>query len=217
MSPSRSKYIPKILDVSWQRCPWTPLGERDTPYLSRRGRSVFCEKEECGMGTWEWWDEIRLFDQQLVTPKESFSTVQGWDQDCQALESMKTNPKAQKLICSFTTSNFYVGALEEGLISFPPLSRSGEARHPLRAGQEGGHQDHQQGQADRVRAAEGGEGDRHHEAHRAPQRARAIRRLREQEIPVSQMESTLVCISTYSVCQKEILGIFFVKSNIMVN
>ena len=49
------------------------------------------------------------------------------------------------------------------------LFRPGEAGYPLRDGQEGGHQDHQQGQAQRECPAEGREGDRHHEADRTQQ------------------------------------------------
>ena len=64
------------------------------------------------------------------------------------------------------------------------IFRPGEAGYPLRDGQEGGHQDHQQGEAERVRAAKGGEGDRHHEADRAPERVVAVRRVREQEVPL---------------------------------
>ena len=51
-------------------------------------------------------------------------------------------------------------------------------------GKKGGHQDHQQGEAERVRTPEGREGDRHHEADRAPERSFAIRRLREPEVPL---------------------------------
>ena len=61
------------------------------------------------------------------------------------------------------------------------LFRPGEAGYPLRDGQEGGHQDHQQGEAERVRAAEGRAGDCHHEAHRASERPLAVRCLREPE------------------------------------
>ena len=66
-------------------------------------------------------------------------------------------------------------------------SRSGQGRHPRGAEQEGGHQDHQQGEAVGVGSNEGGARDRHHEADRAPARPRALRCLRKQEIPVSPM------------------------------
>ena len=79
-------------------------------------------------------------------------------------------------------------------IHFSPItSRPRQAWDALRAGEEGGHQDHQQGQVDGVGAAEGRAGDRHHEADRAPPRPRTLRRLREQEVPVSA-EGTF-CIS----------------------
>ena len=60
--------------------------------------------------------------------------------------------------------------------------RFGQAWDSLCPGEEGGHQDHQQGEAERVSAAEGGEGDRHHEADRASERAVSVRCLREQKI-----------------------------------
>ena len=47
--------------------------------------------------------------------------------------------------------------------------RSGQAWNSLCDGEEGGHQDHQQGQAQRECPAEGREGDRHHEADRTQQ------------------------------------------------
>ena len=68
--------------------------------------------------------------------------------------------------------------------------RFGKARHSLCDGEKGGHQDHQQGQVDGVGAAEGRAGDRHHEADRAPPRPRTLRRLREQEVPVSTPEKS---------------------------
>ena len=73
------------------------------------------------------------------------------------------------------------------MILFNPIHvcfRSGQARNSLCDGEEGGHQDHQQGEAERVRAPEGREGDRHHEADRAPERPLAVRRLREPEVPL---------------------------------
>lgn len=62
--------------------------------------------------------------------------------------------------------------------------RFGKAWHSLRDREEGGHQDHQQGEAERVRTPESGEGDSHHEADRAPERPVPVRRLREPEVPL---------------------------------
>ena len=75
--------------------------------------------------------------------------------------------------------------------------RFGKAWHSLRDREEGGHQDHQQGQVDGVGAAEGRAGDRHHEADRAPARPRPLRRLREQEVPVSVEERRFYSLSCY--------------------
>ena len=63
--------------------------------------------------------------------------------------------------------------------------RLGQSWNSRGSGEEGGHQDHQQGEAVGVGAHQGGAGDRHHEAHRASSRSRTLRCLREQEIPVS--------------------------------
>ena len=64
------------------------------------------------------------------------------------------------------------------------IFRFGKAWDTLCAGEEGGHQDHQQRKVERVRTAEGGEGDCHHEVDRAPERVVSVRRVREQKIPV---------------------------------
>ena len=83
------------------------------------------------------------------------------------------------------------------------LFRPGEAGYPLRDGQEGGHQDHQQGEAERVRAAEGRAGDCHHEAYRASERPLAVRCLREPEggtnIPSETLETFITNAMLFSV------------------
>lgn len=63
--------------------------------------------------------------------------------------------------------------------------RTGQAWGPLRVGQEGGDQNHQQGKAVRVCVDESGTGDRDYETDRPSSRSRSLGRIREQEISVS--------------------------------
>ena len=63
----------------------------------------------------------------------------------------------------FTRENFLEIKKNVALRIAMSLFRPGEAGYPLRDGQEGGHQDHQQGQIDEFSAAKSGERDRNHE------------------------------------------------------
>ena len=96
------------------------------------------------------------------------------------------------------------------------LFRPGEAGYPLRDGQESGHQDHQQGEAERVRAAEGRAGDCHHEAHRASERPLAVRCLREPEggQNISNGTNIKLCENLHNECMRYFQYLYLVLEHV---